>query len=207
MQYRSFTVSRHSPAYKICMGEAGAIEACEKYNARARAEGWPSVCDAALSFSRLEFRVLTATWRSFATDHLPCRKDFTPRSLKALLRNIAIYERVANGKVRYRVRLMGTAFCDVMGEMSGKFLDETVPAAHLPRWQAALDTCIEAGAPVRFVSRADVVEKPFLVGEYFEAPILSDDGSPNMILAAGLFAPRHWADVTANEPMRQAAVA
>lgn len=189
------------------MDEAAAILACEKYNARARAEGWPSLCDAALSFHRVEFRVLTATWRSFATRQLPTRKDFTPRSLKALLRNVAIYERVANGTVRYRVRLMGTAFADVMGDLSGKFLDEAIPAEHLTRWHAALDTAIEAGAPLRFVSRTDTVNKPFLVGEYFEAPILTDDGSPNMILAAGMFAPRHWADVAAGHSVRQTVAA
>ena len=89
--------------------------------------------------------------------------------------------------------------------MYGKYLDEAVPSADVPRWHAALDAVLEAGAPLRFVSRADTANQAFPVGEYFEAPILSDDGSPNMILAAGLFAPRHWADVTAREPIQRAA--
>lgn len=186
------------------MENEAAIHACAKYNARARSEGWPSLCDAALGFDRTEFHVLTAMWRSFATVQLPSRKDFTPRSLKALLRNVAIYERVVNGRVRYRVRLMGTAFAEVMGDLSGKFLDEAIPAPHLHRWEAALDAATEAGAPLRFVSRTDTVDKPFLVGEYFEAPILTDDGSPGMILAAGMFAPRHWADVAAGATARHA---
>jgi len=189
------------------MGTGAATEASERYNARARAEGWASLCDAALDFQRLEFRVLMATWRGFASRGLPSRKDFTPRSLKSLLRNVAIYERVVNGRSRWRVRLMGTAFSDVMGDLTGKYLDEAIPAEHLPRWTAALDAAIEAGAPLRFVGRADSVGQSFLVGEYFEAPILSDDGQPNLILAAGLFAPRHWRDVMANEPLRHAAVA
>jgi hypothetical protein len=189
------------------MDSAAALQASEKYNARARTEGWPSVCDAALDFHRVEFRVLIATWRSFATQRLPSRKDFTPRSLKSLLRNVVIYERVTNGSVRYRVRLMGTAFAEVMGDLSGKFLDEAIPAQHLPRWHAALDAGIEAGAPLRFVSSMDTIDKPFLVGEYFEAPVLTDDGSPDMILAAGMFAPRHWADIAGHEPMRQTVAA
>src|SRR3569623_1166708 len=101
MQNPSFTVSRQSPGYNANMDGAAAVQACEKYNVRARAEGWPSVCDAALDFHRVEFRVLIATWRSFATQRLPSRRDFTPRSLKALLRNVVIYERVTNGSVRY----------------------------------------------------------------------------------------------------------
>ena len=189
------------------MGEAGAIQACEKYNARACAEGWPSQCDAALDFHRVEFRVLIATWRSFATSHLPSWKDFTPRSLKALQRNVAIYERVANGHTRYRVRVMGTAFSDVMGDLNGKFLDEVMPAEYSSSWHAALDAAIEGGAPLRFVTRAGTFGQPVLVGEFFEAPILTDEGLPSMILSAGLFAPRHWADVAAREPLPQVAAA
>ena len=207
MQNPTFTVSRQSPGYNANMDGAAAVQACEKYNVRARAEGWPSVCDAALDFHRVEFRVLIATWRSFATQRLPSRRDFTPRSLKALLRNVVIYERVTNGSVRYRVRLMGTAFAEMMGDLSGKFLDEVIPEQHLPRWHAALDAGIEAGAPLRFISRMDTLDKPFMVGEYFEAPVLTDDGSPDMILAAGLFAPRHSADIPALEPMRQTVAA
>ncbi|HSC18363.1 MAG TPA: PAS domain-containing protein [Rhizomicrobium sp.] len=189
------------------MGTGAATEASERYNARARAEGWASVCDAELAFQRLEFRVLIATWRAIAANHMPSRRDFTPRNLKSLLRNVAIYERVTNGKVRWRVRLMGTAFSDVMGDLTGKFLDEAIPPEHLCRWHAALEAAMAAGAPLRFISRADSVGQPFMVGEYFEAPILNDDGQPNMILAAGLFAPRHWADVMAREPLRHAAAA
>lgn len=189
------------------MDDAAAVKACEKYNARACAEGWLSACDAALDFHRVEFRVLIATWRSFATHQLPSRKDFTPRSLKALQRNVAIYERVVNGHVRYRVRVMGTAFSDVMGDVTGKFLDEVMPTEYLASWHGALDTVLEAGTPLRFVSRAGTFGKPVLAGEFFEAPILTDEGSPSMVLSAGLFAPRHWADVTANEAMDQVAAA
>lgn len=179
------------------MDGGAAAEASERFNARARAEGWASFCDPCLGFHRMEFRLLVATWRDLGADeHLPSRKDLTPRRLKSLLRNIVIYERVTNGGVHYRVRLMGTAFADVMGDMTGHFLNDVVPPEHLPRWQAALDTALEAAAPLRFVARADTPPgKSFLVGEYFEAPLLDDDGCPSLVLAAGHFAPRHWADV------------
>jgi hypothetical protein len=178
------------------MESGTAAEASEKFNARARAEGWASFCDPCLGFHRMEFRLLVATWRDLNEhEHLPCRKDLTPRRFKSLLRNIVVYERVANGSVHYRVRVMGTAFSDIMGDMTGQFLEDVVPAEHMPRWQAALDTALEAGAPLRFVARADTPCKSFLVGEYFEAPLLDDDGCPSMVLAAGHFAPRHWADV------------
>jgi len=178
------------------MHNGAAAEASEKFNARARAEGWGSFCDPCLGFHRLEFRLLIATWRDLGDEqHLPSRKDLTPRRLKSLSRNVLIYERVANGTVRYRMRVMGTAFSDIMGDLTGHYLDETVAAEHMPRWQAALDTALDAGAPLRFVARADMGDKSFLVGEYFEAPLLDDEGRPTMVLAAGHFAPRHWTDV------------
>jgi hypothetical protein len=191
------------------MCTAAAFEASEKFNARARNEGWSSVCDASLAFQRMEFRLLLATWHDFGDEErLPSRRELTPHKLKSLLRNIAIYERVTNGKVRYRVRVMGTAFADVMGDMSGRFLDEALPGEHVSRWHAALDTVLEAGAPLRFVSRADITGcKNFLVGEYFEAPLLDDDGAPTMILAGGHFAARKWSDITDLEPERTPALA
>lgn len=185
------------------MDSGPAARASTNYNAKAQAQGWPSFCDASLAFQRLELRTMLATWHCHAAgDRVPCRKEFTPRVLKSLLRNVVIYERVVNGSIRYRVRLMGTAFAEIMGELSGRYLDEVIPQAFLPRWYAALDAALEAGAPLRFISQADSVEKDYLVGEYFEAPILADDGSLSMVLAAGHFAPRKWSDVAEREASR-----
>jgi hypothetical protein len=190
------------------MCTVAAFEASENFNVRARTEGWPSVCDASLAFQRMEFRLLLATWHDFGDEeHLPSRRALTPHKLKSLLRNIAIYERVTNGQVRYRVRVMGSAFADIMGDLTGHFLDEAVPDDHLPRWHAALDTVLAAGAPLRFVSRADTACRSFLSGEYFEAPLLDDDGAPTLILAGGHFAARKWSDITDFEPEKLPALA
>jgi hypothetical protein len=190
------------------MCTAAAFEASEKFNARARNEGWASICDASLAFQRMEFRLLLATWHDCGDEeHLPSRRAVTPHKLKSLLRNVAIYERVTNGKVRYRVKMMGSAFADIMGDMSGRFLDEVVPEEHLPRWHAVLDATLEAGAPLRFVSRADAARKSHMVGEYFEAPLLNDDGAPTMILAGGHFAARRSSDLTDFEPEKIPALA
>ncbi len=181
------------------MQAAAAIQASETFNARARAEGWPSLCDPELAFTDTRFRVLLSLWHGFAVgDRTPRRSDFTPRALKALLRNVAIYERVANGTVRYRVRVMGSAFADVMGDLSGRFIDEAVPPAFAPRWHAALDAAFEAHAPLRFIGRSDTANKSYLVAEFFEAPLIDDNGAA-MVLAAGYFAPRPWMQVGAAE--------
>jgi hypothetical protein len=197
MQNAFFTNSRRSAHYNPLMCTAAAFEASEKFNARARTEAWSSFCDASLAFQRMEFRLVLATWHDFGDEeHLPSRRELTPHKLKSLLRNIAIYERVTNGHIRYRVKLMGSAFADSMGDITGRFLDEAVAEEHLPRWHAVLDAALEAGAPLRFISRADATGKGFAVGEYFEAPLLDDNGSPTMILAAGHFAARKWSDLS-----------
>ena len=67
----------------------------------------------------------------------------SPRLLKSFLRDVAIYERIGEGQGRrYRVRLMGTAFAQILGDLTGKFIDEAIPAgirralACLPRRHA-----------------------------------------------------------------------
>ncbi len=187
------------------MGVVAAIEARRKYNALAERKGWASICDETLAFNRLELRAVLNLWRGLAcADRLPSRKDVTPRVLKSLLRNVAIYERVANGSVRYRVRVMGTAFTDVMGDIGGKYLDEAIPLEFLPRWHAALDAPLDSLAPLRFVACSHAAERNFLVGEYFEAPLMNDEGHPTMIMTAGLFAPRKWTDIEATAAVRPA---
>jgi hypothetical protein len=190
------------------MIEPEAMAASQSFNAKARQAGWASLCDASLAFVRPEFAELLELWRGHAdADNLPYRRDFGPRNLKALLRHVAIYEKVEEAPARYRVRLMGTAFADAMGDLSGKFVDEAVAPEFLPRWYAALGAALEAKAPLRFVSRLDTVNKSYLVAEYFEAPVLADDGSVSLILAAGHFAPRPWSEVSAHEARRLAAQA
>lgn len=187
------------------MEPGAASEACQQFNAAANERGWAALCDASLAFGDPRFDPLVAIWHEAAAQgRLPRRSELGPRSLKLLLKNIAIYERIVNGNVRYRVRLMGTAFADVMGDLSGKFIDEAVPPAHLPRWHAALDAAIAARAPLRFMSRNDTTAKSWLVAEYFEAPLVAEDGSVSLILAAGYFEPRSWREVAANEQRRHA---
>jgi hypothetical protein len=109
--------------------------------------------------------------------------------VKAYLRDVAIYERTVTeeGRSRYRVRLMGTTFAETMGDLTGKYLDEAIPESFLPRWYAALDAALDAGVPLRFVARSDTAGKSYLVAEYFEAPLLDDNGVANMILACSHF--------------------
>jgi hypothetical protein len=187
------------------MDRAGQTEPGAYYNALARAEGWAGLCDNTLAFRRPELAVVLSLWRTMATDAAaPYRHQMTPNLLKGHLPHVAIYERVqpAHGERRYRVRLMGTQFSAVMGDFTGKFIDEVVPPQFHARWHAALDAVLDAGAPLRFLSRSDTSGKTFLYGEFFEAPLLAADGSMSMILAAAFYTPAaNWRAIAGEEPL------
>lgn len=180
------------------MGCQNDLEPGAKYNAMCLAEGWTGLCDRTLAFRRPELAAMNAFWRQVAGDDpVPKRADISPRALKDHLPHVAIYERVKlENRFSYRVRLMGTQFAQVMGDLTGKFLDKALPPQFLPRWNAALDAVLDAGTPLRFVSRSDTANKSYLVGEYFEAPLLGDDGSMNLVIAAGIFtAAEDWRNI------------
>jgi hypothetical protein len=167
------------------------LEPGAEFNAMSLAEGWAGICDPTLAFRRGELATLSALWRQAAGDApAPKRSDMKPSLLKFYLPHVVIYERVGSGPTRrYRVRLMGTQFAQVMGELTGKFLDDELPAPFMPRWNAALDAVLNSAQPLRFISRSDTANKSYLVGEFFEAPLLAEDGAMNLVFAAGFFTP------------------
>src|SRR5579863_10774262 len=113
------------------------IDAATTFNAQARREGWPSLCDHSLAFCAPELIDLAALWQSFGqASRIPERAQFSPHVLKPHLRNVSIYERVQHdsGARTYRVRLMGSSMTDVLGNLTGQCLDENIPPSFLPRW-------------------------------------------------------------------------
>ncbi len=177
------------------------LACASEYNDAATTNGWPALCDASAKFVHPDLCRLLGLWRRQAKAHgIPLHADMTPRLLKSFLGDIALYERIAlpGAQRRWRVRLMGASFGQIMGELSGKFLDETVPTEMLPRWDGALDITLAHRVPLRFLGRADTGAKQFLTGEFFSAPLLGADGSPSMVLGAGRFSGgRAWCDVEA----------
>jgi hypothetical protein len=182
-----------------------------RYMKMAQENGWVGFCDPQLAFRSSELSELSALWhQAKGAGDIPRRADFTPRVLKSCLPHVAIYERVICPQkgVRYRVRLMGTRFAGVMGDLTGKFVDEAIAPQFLPRWYAALDAVLDANAPLRFLSRSDTTDKKFLLGEFFEAPLLNDNGAPDLVLAAGIHSAMHsWKQIIAEERARNVAAA
>jgi hypothetical protein len=173
----------------------------DEYNRAANAGGWHSLCDVTLRFLHPDLVKLHDLWKSEVSGNaIPLRRTMSPRLLKSFLRDIAIYERVGEGPARrYRVRLMGTAFAQILGDLTGKFLDEAVRAEILPRWYAALDTTLGARVPLRFLGREDTNQMSFLTGEFFSAPLMSDSGEVNLVLGAARYSgKRPWEEIDAD---------
>jgi hypothetical protein len=116
----------------------------DDYNEIAKANNWASLCDASATFSHPDLRRLLGLWRKQAKGGIPLRRDMTPNLLKSFLPDIAISKHVTGegGERRYRVCRMGSWFARILGNFTGKFLDDALAPEHLPRWHLALDTTL-----------------------------------------------------------------
>lgn len=178
---------------------ASIIGDAAEYNRAAKAQDWHSLCDVTLSFLHPDLVRLHDLWKSEAGSGIPQRRTMSPRLLKSFLRDIALYERIGEGeRRRYRVRLMGTSFAQILGDLTGKFLDEALSADILPRWYGALDATLGARTPLRFMGREDTNQMTFLTGEFFSAPLAADDGQINLVLGAARYSgKRPWNEIDA----------
>ncbi|MDE1939857.1 MAG: hypothetical protein KGI68_12620 [Alphaproteobacteria bacterium] len=173
------------------------ILSADAYNEVVEREGWAALCDVTANFTHPDLRRFMGLWRRATAQGLPAWDDLPPRLLKPYLLDTALYERVGkDGGRRWRVLKMGSHFAQIMGDLSGKFIDEVVPAERLPRWYGSLDATLNSARPLRFLARADLGGMPFLTGEYLTAPLIGDDGSASLVLSVARFTGgRVWDDV------------
>jgi len=173
------------------MDNAAPTDPVALYNAHAEAEGWSTRCFSACDFQTPELAALFAIWREKGRERWPRRADFDARTLKPFLRNIAILERhEADARVRYRLRYFGTDFVRLFGEQSGRFVDEFLPPANLPRWTLAYETVLLAHAPLRFIANFSMPQISFLKSESFSVPLAAESGAPPLLLTAMYVSPK-----------------
>jgi hypothetical protein len=177
------------------------VASVEDFNALARHSAWFVRCDPECRYLFPELRELDAIWRSKCdASGLPFRRDMTLRLLRPFSKMMVLHERIDSpaGERRYRVRLIGSHVVQVIGEVSGKFYDEFLPENYVAMWNAMSDVTLAQSAPVRMLIRADELDKSFLFGEFFSAPLKADDGAANLIISVGHFTgDLRWEDVTA----------
>lgn len=163
----------------------------DTWNKRALARGWATLCDPLCRFSDRKLAAAADLWqkKSDETGQVPFRKDMTVRLLQPYIPQLSIYERVlAEGaRVRYRVRLMGTNVVTFTKEMTGHFLDEVIEEPFLPLWYELGATIFAFGGPIRILHRGDSFRKKYIVGESFGAPLQTNDGRTDLIMAVTSF--------------------
>jgi len=177
------------------------VSSLRELNRLARAESWALLADGDGSFLFPETQAVCDIWhRKAAPGRLPFRSEFTARLLKPYLRLLVIQERVTvPGGRRYRSRLMGEAVTAMIGDASGKFFEEFLRPPALRTWNAMADAVLAHGGAVRFLIRADGFAEGGRAGEIFAAPVLTADGRPDLILAAGRFEiPWKWNELAAD---------
>ena len=132
-------------------------------------------------------------WRSLAVGKpAPSRADFDARTLKPYLRNIMIIERVfiGPGRWRYRTRLTGTGVAEIIGDPTGKFLEEQLPLELVPRWTSIYDTTLDGGQPLRLVAEFELPQLAFLRGEALIAPLADRNGKLTLVFGCIYFEPK-----------------
>jgi len=118
---------------------------------------------------------------------LPARTDIDVLEIpRDLLRDIALLEVEAqpDGKRRYRIRLFGSALAAMTGaDETGRYYDETVPAAGYAVLQQHLDRAVSEARPMFFASPSAAPGRGFLYFGRFGLPLAADGRSVDMILA------------------------
>jgi hypothetical protein len=162
------------------------LDAVAAFNALSEREGWDQYCDSTLAFGHSDFPRMLAIWKEQAAGKpMPARSSMTPRALKDFLPRVAINERASLDPLRFKWRLMGTHIAQVLGERTGKFIDEDAPPRQVARWNANLDMVLRAARPLRFAGRVLVNGKTYLNSELLFMPLADDAGEPRFVLGFG----------------------
>lgn len=160
-------------------------------NQKAVQQNWHHFCDPTLAFVDPAYEPLLKLWRTKAGDRkMPARSDITPRDLKDILRNVLLFERISQNPSRYRWRIVGTGLIGILGENTGKTLEESLPPEHLPRWTACGDMLLDGGQPLRFLGRVHVKGREYLDAENLFVPLANDNGEPTYVLGQCRYTPR-----------------
>lgn len=130
---------------------------------------------------------------------MPSRADLTIRDLKSLLPNLCFIDIVRGETVRFRVRLMGSCLDEMVAPMTGRFIDDVVPAHFAHKWSSQWQPAIDARKPMRAVGRVEFAGRRWYVAESLYAPLAGDGETPDMLMVAAYYHSTDTADGAASE--------
>jgi hypothetical protein len=138
--------------------------------------------DESLAFESPILKEAHATWSRLGG--IPARSAFTPRTSKAFLGNLLIFEWKNDS---FLIRLMGTRISAVLGEMQGRMIEEALPPEVAQRWKVVLSDVLHEAKPVRVVKTVAFNDLHYLESELFLAPLLDAQGLLTMVFAVAAF--------------------
>ena len=137
-----------------------------------------------------EFRELLSYWESKSPSGLlPGRQhidptELPPRHLSQLLLLEVVEDRHAAMPRRFRFRVAGTAFTNMIGrDVTGRFYDEVAERDRLVPILAALNLVVVRRAPVFLIGGLVVAAPGFVRVKRLGLPLAQDGKSVDMILA------------------------
>lgn len=168
------------------MPTARARRAAENFNRFAERMAMPGRCDPTLSFVTPELSNAAVIWREKAAGReMPLRRDVNARTLKAFLPHVMIVDIVEDDKRRYRIRLSGTSISGLLGDHTGKFIDEAIVSPFRERWSAVIDAALSAREPLRIAGRLEYCGQDYLSLELLLVPIGTRDDAVEAVLVVG----------------------
>ena len=163
--------------------DPAAADPFASFNATAELQSWPCRTGKALNFAHKELSEVARLWREKAGDRaIPARADIDARSLKSVLANVTILERVAETGTRYRVRLHGTSQTKYSGDHTGAFLDDMLEGT-ADAYNAVYDLILNERKPARILWDYQLPVIAYLKGESFVAPLLDANGNVTLLLS------------------------
>jgi len=171
------------------------ISAVKAFNQRAAREKWYYYCDPGLAFSDSFHDPLLKLWRTKAAGRaVPRRSEITARDLKDVLRNIVMFERVAQDPSHYRWRLIGTNLTGMAGDNTGKTFEETLPPDHVERWVKCYDLVLASERPLRLLGRVHLKGREYLDADNLFVPLANDSDEPTFVMGLCHYTPRQSED-------------
>ena len=168
------------------------IAAAKAFNQRALSNHWHMACDPTLAFAEPCYTDMLGIWQTKAGPRkMPSRSQMTARDLKPYLRNIILVEREEEKPSRYRWRLIGTSVTEIVGHLTGKQFDDSVPPEHLQRWNGVCDMILESEQPWRFLGRVHIRGREYLKAEHLYMPLADDSDLRRFVMGLCRFTPRY----------------
>lgn len=184
----STPIARDPSLFPFALSEDPALA----LNEQAKAEGWPIQFDTLLEFEPGPLLTMREIWRARCRPgRLPTRAEFTLQILKPIVRHVSILE-IENhsGRRRYFYRLVGSAVAARVGEFTGKYADEVLPAPLYRKNAAYFDAVVEHRCPIRVITDFELESVNHTRGDGLVMPLSSDGVTPNMVLTVSEFAER-----------------